>query len=214
MGKIFDGIDERLERWIAAQPMFFVGTAPLDADGHVNVSPKAPIETLRVLDSGTVAYLDFVGSGAETIAHLRENGRIAIMLCAFEGPPRIVRLHGHGEVVPAGDDRFEELSARCGFALPPTPEVRRAVIVVDVERVADSCGYGVPLMAYEGPRPHMDAWAAKKARVGGPTALLDYQREKNSLSIDGLPAVDVPVTVGRIGESPAHDAAAPSRRGT
>jgi Pyridoxamine 5'-phosphate oxidase len=212
VGKVYDGIDERLERWIAAQPMFFVGTAPLDADGHVNVSPKAPMETLRVLDSATIAYLDFVGSGAETIAHLRENGRIVIMLCAFQGPPRIVRLHGHGGVVPAGDERFEELTARCGFAAPPIPEARRAIVVVDVERVADSCGYGVPLMAYEGRRPHMEAWAAKKLRVGGPTALLDYQRETNSLSIDGLPAVDVPAVVDTRGQAPAGDAAASSRR--
>ena len=103
MGKVFDGIDNRLERWIASQPMFFVGSAPLDEDGHVNVSPKGPIETLRVLDPRTVAYLDFVGSGAETIAHVRENGRIVIMLCAFQGPPRILRLHGQGRIVTAAD---------------------------------------------------------------------------------------------------------------
>ena len=106
MGKIFDAIDERLESWIIRQPMFFVGTAPLDADGHVNVSPKGPIDTLRVLTPTSVAYLDMVGSGAETIAHVRENGRIVIMFCAFEGPPRILRLHGRGEVVPASDERF------------------------------------------------------------------------------------------------------------
>ena len=110
MGKVFDGIDARLERWIAAQPMFFVGTGPLDGDGHVNVSPKGPIESLRVLGPSRVAYLDLVGSGAETIAHLRENGRIVIMLCAFEGPPRIVRLHGRGSVGPsAGEPAFGEL---------------------------------------------------------------------------------------------------------
>jgi Pyridoxamine 5'-phosphate oxidase len=195
VGKIFDGIDERLEGWIAAQPMFFVGTAPLDEDGHVNVSPKGQIDDLRVLDPHTVAYLDYIGSGAETIAHVRENGRIVIMLCAFAGPPRILRLHGRGRVVPASDPEFEKLLARCGFPEPATPEARRAVVVVEVERVADSCGYGVPLMSYEGRRPHMDAWAAKKMRVGGPEALLDYQREKNTLSIDGLPAVDLPTPV-------------------
>src|SRR5437588_11829510 len=118
MGKVFEGIDERLRRWIAAQPMFFVGTAPIDPDGHVNVSPKGPIEALRVLGPSRVAYLDFVGSGAETIAHLRENGRIVIMLCAFQGPPRIVRLHGRGEVVAAADPRFDELVRACGFDLP------------------------------------------------------------------------------------------------
>jgi hypothetical protein len=192
VGKVYDGIDDYFRRWIAEQPMFFVGTAPLDSDGHVNVSPKAPIETLRVLDSHTIAFLDVVGSGAETIAHLRENGRIVIMLCAFRGPPRILRLHGRGEVVAAADPAFDELLERCAFAQPAHPEARRAIVVVDVERVADSCGYGVPLMGYEGTRPHQDAWAAKKLRVGGPDALIDYQREKNARSIDGLPAVELP----------------------
>jgi hypothetical protein len=192
VGRVYDGIDEHLRGWIAKQPMFFVGTAPLVADGHVNVSPKAPIEMLQVLDSHTVAYLDLVGSGAETIAHLRENGRIVIMLCAFQGPPRIVRLHGHGEAIAAADARFDELLARCAFAQPLHPEVRRAIVVVEVERVADSCGYGVPLMTHEGTRPHQDAWAAKRLRTGGSDAMLDYQREKNARSIDGLPAVDLP----------------------
>ena len=195
MGKIFDAIDEHLEGWIARQPMFFVGTAPLDADGHVNVSPKGSIDTLRVLTPTSLAYLDLVGSGAETIAHVRENGRIVIMLCAFEGPPRIVRLHGRAEVVPSSIERFGELLELCGFAEPETPESRRAIVLVEVVRVADSCGYGVPLMEYEGRRPHMDLWAAKKVRTGGPDALVDYQREKNALSIDGLPAVDLPLRV-------------------
>ncbi len=195
MGQVYDTIDEHLESWIARQPVFFVGTAPLDADGHVNVSPKGPIDSLRVTGPATLAYLDVVGSGAETIAHLRENGRIVIMLCAFSGPPRIVRLHGRGEFVLGGDERFDELIEQCGFAEPEAPEARRAVVVVDVERIADSCGYGVPLMSYEGRRPHADLWAAKKLRVGGPEALLEYQREKNSRSIDDLPAVDLPVRV-------------------
>ncbi|MCW3032045.1 MAG: pyridoxamine 5-phosphate oxidase [Solirubrobacterales bacterium] len=191
MGKTFDGIDSRLVAWISAQPLFFVGSAPLAGDGHVNVSPKGPIETLQVLDEHTVAYLDFIGSGAETAAHLRENGRIVIMLCAFEGPPRIVRLHGRAEIIQASDPRFDELLARCGFPDVAAPEARRAVILVQVERIADSCGYGVPLMSLEGRRPHMEAWAAKKLRVGGPQALIDYQREKNALSIDGLPAIEL-----------------------
>jgi Pyridoxamine 5'-phosphate oxidase len=190
LGRIYDGIDERLRGWIARQPLFFVGTAPLDADGHVNVSPKGPIGSLRVIDDHTVAYLDVVGSGAETIAHLRENGRIVVMLCAFEGPPRIVRLHGRGRFVLPGAPEFDTLLERCAFTEPAAAEARRAVIVVDVERVADSCGYGVPLMSYEGERPHADAWAAKKLRVGGPGALDDYQAEKNAVSIDGLPAVE------------------------
>ena len=190
MGKVFDGIDEQLERWIASQPLFFVGSAPLAPDGHVNVSPKGPIDTLRVLDPHTVAYLDVVGSGAETIAHLRENGRIVIMFCAFQGPPRILRLHGRGEVLAASDPGFAELLVRCQFAEPALPQARRSIVRVEVDRVADSCGYGVPVMAYEGLRPHQDAWAAKKVRVGGETALVEYQREKNAHSIDGLPALD------------------------
>ncbi len=199
MAKVFDGIDERLSRWISAQPMFFVGSAPLAADGHVNLSPKGPIETLRVLDPLTVAYLDMIGSGAETIAHLRENGRIVVMFCAFEGPPRIVRLHGRGQVVPATEPGFDALFERCGFAEPEVPESRRAIVLVSVQRVADSCGYGVPLMSYEGERPHSAAWAAKKLRVGGEDALRVYQREKNSASIDGLPALDGAFGAGAFG---------------
>ena len=191
MGKVFDGIDDHLRAWIDAQPMFFVATAPLAADGHVNVSPKGPIGTLRILDEQTVAYLDMVGSGAETIAHLRENGRLVLMFCAFSGPPRIVRLHGRGRVVFAGEEGFEVLAQRCAFDEPAEPAARRAIVVLDVTRTADSCGYGVPLMAFEGLRPHADLWAQKKLRVGGPEALLDYQREKNERSLDDLPAVEL-----------------------
>src|SRR5215210_8133459 len=115
MGRIYDRIDEHQRAWIARQALFFVGTAPRDDHGHVNVSPKGPIDTLRVLDDHTLAYLDVVGSGAETIAHLRENGRIVVMLCAFDGPPRIVRLHGTGTVHRPGDPEFEALLERCRF---------------------------------------------------------------------------------------------------
>jgi hypothetical protein len=189
VGKIYDGIDQHQRQWIAKQPLFFVGTAPLDPDGHVNVSPKGPIGTLRVLDGHTVAYLDMVGSGAETVAHLRENGRIVVMLCAFEGPPRILRLHGHGEVVPADDERFEELVERAEFEAPHDVEAaRRAIVLVEVTRISDSCGYGVPLMSYEGERPHMEAWAEKKLRVGGDAEIDAYVAKKNAESIDGLPA--------------------------
>ncbi|MEA2297570.1 MAG: hypothetical protein QOF77_506 [Solirubrobacteraceae bacterium] len=191
MGRTYDGIDERLRGWIESQPMFFVATAPRDDDGHVNVSPKGPIGTLRVLGPLEVAYLDVVGSGAETIAHLRENGRIVIMFCAFDGPPRILRLHGRGEVCPAGHPGFDELLDRGAFTEPAVDAARRAVIRVEVTRVADSCGYGVPLMRFDGLRPHQDAWAEKKVRVGGAEALLDYQREKNARSLDGLPAVEL-----------------------
>jgi hypothetical protein len=194
VGKIFDGIDERLGAWIAAQPLFFVGTAPLGAEGHVNVSPKGPIGSLRVLDPQTVAYLDVIGSGAETIAHLRENGRIVIMLCAFAGPPRIVRLHGRGLVVTPDEPRYLELLEH-GFEDPAGPEARRAIIVVQLSRVADSCGYGVPLMSHEGQRPHLPKWAASKLRAGGEEALTEYKRQNNVLSLDGLPALDLPAAV-------------------
>ncbi len=191
MGKVYEAIDDHQRAWIARQALFFVGTAPLDGDGHVNVSPKGPIGSLAVLDERTVAYLDVVGSGAETIAHLRENGRIVVMLCAFEGPPRILRLHGRGEVVLPADARFNRLLAQAGFEQPEVPESRRAVIVVHVTRIADSCGYGVPLMDYAGERPHQAKSSAKRVRVHGPQAYEDYQREHNEASIDGLPAVEL-----------------------
>jgi predicted pyridoxine 5'-phosphate oxidase superfamily flavin-nucleotide-binding protein len=189
MAKIFDGIDDHLREWITRQRLFFVGTAPLADDGHVNVSPKGPIESLALLDEHTVAYLDVIGSGAETIAHIRENGRIVVMLCAFEGPPRIVRLHGRGEVVLADDPQFAELFERCGF--DGDVLAQRGIVRVEVSRVADSCGYGVPLMSYEGQRPHQRLSSEKRLRVHGPTAFADYQRAKNAESIDGLPAVEV-----------------------
>ena len=191
MSATFQEIDERLAGWIAAQSMFFVATAPLAGEGHVNVSPKGPIDTLRVLGPRSVAYLDLIGSGAETIGHVRENGRIVIMLCAFDGPPRILRLHGRGEVIEAGDERFQALFERARFYEPSVPESRRAIVAVEVVRIADSCGYGVPLLDYVGQRPHMDAWAEKKVRVGGTQALRDYQQTKNATSIDGLPAVEL-----------------------
>jgi hypothetical protein len=190
VARTYPEIDERLAGWIARQPLFFVGTAPSGDDGHVNVSPKGPIGSLRVLDPRTVAYLDIVGSGAETIAHVRQNGRIVIMLCAFAGPPRIVRLHGRGEVLHPGDPGFAELLGH-GFHEPEAPEARRALVRVDVTRVSDSCGYGVPLMTYDGERPHQDLSTAKRLRTHGPEAMRDYQRKHNLHSLDGLPAVEL-----------------------
>src|SRR6188472_2269421 len=190
MGRIYERIDDHLNKWINQQSMFFVGTAPAATDGHVNVSPKGPMGSLRILDDHTVAYLDIVGSGAETIAHIRENGRIVVMFCAFQGPPRILRLHGRGEVVLPGEPRFDEL-LQAGFQEPEAPEARRAIIVVHVQRVADSCGYGVPLLAYEGERPHSDLSNAKRLRTHGPDAFVRYQEEHNLRSLDGLPAVEL-----------------------
>jgi hypothetical protein len=181
MGKVYERIEPWLVDWIARQPMFFVATAPSGEEGHINVSPKGPIEALRLLDDHTLAYLDMVGSGAETIAHLRQNGRIVVMMCAFEGSPRIVRLHGRGEVLAADALEFPDVDCLA--------EQRRAVIRVDVERVADSCGYGVPLMDFRGLRPNSRLWAEGKLAKGGTEALLDYMAERNAESIDGLPAL-------------------------
>jgi predicted pyridoxine 5'-phosphate oxidase superfamily flavin-nucleotide-binding protein len=182
VGREYDRIDDHWRDWIARQPLFFVGSAPLAGDGHVNVSPKGPRGSLRVLDDRTIAYLDVVGSGAETIAHVRDNGRIVVMFCAFDGPPKIVRLHGRGEVLEPGDSRFAELLAR----FEPPEHALRSLIRVEVERIADSCGYGVPLMQFEGKRSQYDAWVDKKLRDGG---LDEYVATKNRESIDGLPAV-------------------------
>jgi predicted pyridoxine 5'-phosphate oxidase superfamily flavin-nucleotide-binding protein len=189
MATLFERIEDHHRDWIAQQALFFVGTAPLAEDGHVNLSPKGPIGSLRVLDEHTVAYLDVYGSGAETIAHLRENGRIVVMLCAFDGPPRILRLHGRGRVVAAGDDEFDELLARAEFADPSIPEARRTIVVVDVTRVADSCGYGVPLMTYVGDREHHALASAKKLSVNGAERYREIQTTRNARSIDDLPAL-------------------------
>lgn len=190
MARAYDTIDEHLATWIARQPMYFVGSAPLAEDGHVNVSPKGPIGSLRVLGPQTVAYLDIFGSGAETIAHLRENGRIVVMLCAFEGPPRIVRLHGRGEVLRPGDQGFDALLAQAGFEDPAIPEARRSIVRVDVTRISDSCGYGVPLMQYEGQRPHSTLSAQKRLRTKGPDGYIEFVEERNARSVDGLPALE------------------------
>ena len=190
MGKVYEGIDERWREWISRQALFFVGSAPLAGDGHVNVSPKGPIDSLRVIDDRTVAYLDVIGSGAETIAHLRENGRIVVMLCAFDGPPRILRLHGRGEVIEPGDPRFDDLVERHRFHQPVVEESRRAIVLVHVTRIADSCGYGVPLMEHAGEREHQDLSAAKALRTKGPETFRDYERTHNTRSVDGLPALD------------------------
>ncbi len=179
MGREYDAIDERLAEWIRAQPLFFVATAPLSGAGHVNCSPRG-VAGLALLGPREVAWLDLTGSGVETIAHLRENGRVVLMLCAFEGPPRVVRLHGRGSVVEPGDPGFDALRARFG-----PHEGVRAVIRVACERIADTCGYGVPRMAYQGEREQLAAWTRRK----GPEGIRAYQAEKNARSLDGLPGL-------------------------
>jgi Pyridoxamine 5'-phosphate oxidase len=180
MAKVFEDIDEKLATFLLAQPVFFVATAPLSPDGHINCSPKGNNGTFQILGPTTVVYRDLHGSGAETIAHLRENGRVVLMFCAFDGPPRIVRLHGRGRAVFDGDEEFVRLTGRFDGA-----GHSRAFIVVDVQRVSDSCGYGVPLMTFEGQRHKLEKWAEKM----GDDGLAKYRVANNRLSLDGLPGV-------------------------
>ena len=186
MGRTYDGIDARTATWMENQPVFFVATAPLDPDGHVNVSPKGNRGELAVLDERRLAYLEQTGSGIETAAHLRDNGRIVVMTCAFSGPPRIVRVHGTGHFLRPGEEGWDAVTwaVRRTGGRPGGVGVRGAV-VVDVERVSDSCGYGVPLMAFEGHRDTMESWSQRK----GPDGIAAYQAQKNRVSIDGLPGL-------------------------
>jgi hypothetical protein len=188
MGKTYERIDGRLREFIEAQPMFFTATAPLSADGHLNLSPKGRKGTWRVLDEQRVAYLDFGGSHAETIAHLRENGRITLMWCAFDGPPNIVRVHGTGEPVFRDDPRFAELVAGFGDADGPA---LRAIVVVTAKLISDTCGFAVPFMDYQGERTlHEDYFARKSDEEF--VAYCD-KKEHVAVSIDGLPALPLPL---------------------
>jgi hypothetical protein len=178
---VYEGIDTALAGWLCAQPMFVVATAPLESEGLINVSPKGLAGSFVVLDEHRVAYLDLTGSGVETIAHLRQNGRIALMFSAFDGKPNIVRLHGRGEVLLPDDGQFDALLP----LFPAHPGVR-SIILVTVQRVSDSCGYAVPKMEYVEDRKALDASNAKKGEDG----LVGYRRLKNSVSVDGLPGLD------------------------
>lgn len=180
MGKVLDGLDDDLISWIEAQHVFFVASAP-SAGGHVNLSPKG-YDSFRVLDRSTVAYLDLTGSGAETIAHTRDDGRLTIMFCAFEGPPQVLRLFGTGSSHVVGTARFDELASH----FPDIPG-RRAIVVLDVERVQTSCGYSIPFLGYQGERPTLEQWALRRSDED----LATYWRERNATSIDGLPAVEI-----------------------
>lgn len=179
MGKEYSEIDERMATWIGRQRLFFVATAPLAADGHVNCSPKG-LDSLRVLGPRKLAYVDLGGSGIETVAHVRENGRITIMLCAFEGPPKIFRFYGQGETFQPGDDGFSELLAE----FPEQPSVRN-IVVVHVERIIDSCGYAVPEYSFNKDRDSLHNWIQAKS----PEEIDAYRREKNRESLDGLPGL-------------------------
>jgi hypothetical protein len=177
MGKVYESLTAELQGWLAQQKVFFVATAPLAQDGHINCSPKGG-DTFRVLGEREVAYLDLTGSGIETAAHVQENGRIVIMFCAFNGPPKIVRLHGKGEVIYPNNSDFARLQ-RC-FAERAGV---RAIIRVSLTRVSDSCGHGVPLMEFVVDRDLLDKWSMAK----GPQRLREYRSTKNGVSIDGIP---------------------------
>jgi hypothetical protein len=176
MGKVYDQLNEALTDFIGRQHVFFVGTAPDSPDGHLNISPKG-LDTFRILGPKSVAYLDLTGSGIETVAHLRQNGRITIMFCSFEGRPLIVRLYGRGRVVEPGDPEWNGLIA--GF--PEYPGAR-SVVVVELERVADSCGFAVPVYEYRSERSQLIDYASKE----GPERLEQYKAQKNRASIDGF----------------------------
>jgi hypothetical protein len=179
MAQIYSVIDEGLRRFIEAQHLFFVATAPSDADGHLNLSPKG-LDGFRILGPTQVAYLDYPGSGVETVAHLRDDGRIVILFCAFAGPPKILRLYGRGRVLEPQDPQFSELLPLFSPKLPA-----RSLIVIELDRIADACGYGVPRYDYVGERQQLPRWAEKKGESG----LHAYQLKKNESSIDGLPGL-------------------------
>jgi hypothetical protein len=181
MGKSYDGITLELSLWIERQRIFFIATAPLAGDGLINCSPKG-MDTFRILGPREVAYMDLTGSGVETIAHSRENGRIVFMFCAFEGPPKVVRLHGTSEVFPVDSPEFLTVAA-----LFPSGLGHRAIIRARLTRISDSCGYGVPRYDYAGDRDTLMRWAASK----GPERLQQYRRDKNARSLEGLPGLSV-----------------------
>ena len=177
MGKFFDCIQPAHQVFIEKQKMFFTATAPLSSEGHVNLSPKG-LDSFRVLSPTLVAYMDIVGSGNETSAHLLENGRITFMFCAFDGPPNILRLYGRGYTVLPGDAEWPELAPHFNLVL-----ATRQIIVADIDKVQTSCGFSVPLYTYKGERDHAQKWAENKGAEG----LEKYKSEKNLVSLDGLP---------------------------
>jgi hypothetical protein len=197
MGASFERLRADHIEFIGQQPMFFVASAPTGDDGHVNVSPKG-YDTFRVLDDHTVAYLDLTGSGAETIAHVRQNGRLTIMFCSFGEKPLILRLFGPAEAILLGDQRFDELAAQL-----PHVAGARSIIRLDVDRVQTSCGYAVPHMEFVAARPRLEEWADHQ----GPDGLEEYWAAKNQQSIDGIPALGPERVPQRRGASRSEDPA-------
>ena len=179
MAQVLTELSPKDYDWIHAQKMFFVATAPLDGQGHINCSPKGG-PCFKLLNDQTFIYIDYTGSGTETAAHLLENERICIMFCAFEGPPKIMRFHGHGEVLTPDHPDFAGYVTQ----LAPNPGTR-ALIRVHIQRIASSCGFSVPFYDYVADRDTLDKWAENR----GPDGLTAYRQEKNAQSIDGLPGV-------------------------
>jgi Pyridoxamine 5'-phosphate oxidase len=202
MAKLFEAIDDKLQAFIERQPMFFVATAPSGDGGHVNLSPKGGDNLFQVTGPHGFAYVDLMGSGIETIAHLRENGRICVMFCAFDGGPKIVRLHGVGRPIQQGDDGFGAALARFAISDEQRDAVR-SVIEIEVTRVADSCGFVVPRMDYVGERDQLYRYAENRLRKEGAEAVRAYVTANNAESIDGLEGLDplvngaAPVSAGR-----------------
>jgi hypothetical protein len=202
MAKLFEEINDQLRAFIERQPMFFVATAPSGDGGHVNVSPKGGSNLFHVTGPHGFAYVDLMGSGIETIAHLRENGRICVMFCAFDGGPKIVRLHGVGTPIQQGDDGFAAALSRFDITDEQRDAVR-SVIEVEVTRVADSCGFVVPRMDYVGERDQLYRYAENRLRKEGSDAVRAYVSANNAASIDGLDGLDplvdgaAPVSGGR-----------------
>jgi hypothetical protein len=189
VGRLYDTIDDSLQQWIAKQPLFFVATAPNDPDGHVNVSPKGGAGLFRVLGPNRVAYVDLIGSGVETVAHLQENGRIAVMFCAFAGPPKIIRLHGVGRSVPERDAEYNALLP--GFPLDDEQRnLARGMVIVDVTRIRDSCGFGVPRMNLVSERDQLLRWSEQQQAKNGDAWKARYMAANNTASIDGLPGYE------------------------
>lgn len=182
MAQTFEEIPDEFAWWFESQPVFFVATAAADPNARINVSPRG-LDTFRVLGPNRVAWLDLTGSGVETIAHLKADGRITLMFCAFDGPPKVVRLYGRGKVYEPGDDAYEELRRR----FPDLPGAR-ALVDVAVDRVSSSCGFGVPLMEFVGGREEL----VESARRKGEAKMAAYRARKNAESIDGLPGLEPP----------------------
>ncbi|CAN5543457.1 pyridoxamine 5'-phosphate oxidase family protein [soil metagenome] len=183
MAKQFSRIGAAHHEFILRQKVFFTGSAT--AGSRVNISPKG-LDALRILDDLTVAYLDQTGSGSETAAHLRADGRLTIMFCAFEGPPLILRLYGRGRSLPRGTPAYDALLEKTFGGEEPLGS--RQIIVLDIDLVQTSCGFGVPLFDYKAERPTLARWAEAKGEQG----LIDYRREKNARSMDELPTGLVP----------------------